>query len=705
MSGKLTSAMPARTTNRRGAGRTSVATLGCALAPMLLLSAAPTAHAAGNGFEGSAALGSQIVIPNTHVVTVSVYYNFLMAIFKLGSPPQYANVLEPLSGATVTVPGGSATSANTGTTNQFSLRVSNIFNTTVTVACAGYTSQPVVIAPSATSVSVTLIPAPAVTTPTPYAGFTGTIEDAEDAVSPATSVPVANATVTCTVNGQAAGATTTGANGGFTIPVSGGLKSGATVGLTVSAYGYKLATQSYRVSGSAASTASDYSLSPVTLTPNGKAVFWNGSMGYVYGCNYANWEYDQDFAPNGSAYWYDSQPTSTYDTTNVDPSNGNRPTSIEDGFAHMGNDLGDVNGKTPMRVVRWMLFTDMSQELQWSSGTTSAGATVTGITSNTYNEIDRGLTYAAQNNMRILFTLVTFYGFEPTSNYGGNHRAVATTSEVLSGASVGSRVQDSYVNNAVIPVLKHITSWEQTNVGNAALPTAKNVVFAYDICNEPDQWMKGTAPNGTTFTGTYMTGDTGNDANALLSESDVRAFTTRCATAIHAYGGPSLATLGVSNPSVACAFSGCGLDFYSVHYYGFWSDATAYGNNGLPTAWSLGSGLPACSAIGLNGAPLDKPVVVEECQTANQPDDRDTAGNSFTGEWCLNRIQSLGYAGAMGWSFVSSYSNDVDYPDGGGGYNYNPIGNWDAFEPTFKSWPASNAWNPATGTGVVIGPN
>jgi hypothetical protein len=689
--------------SRTGPFRSLTAMCVPSAAVLLALAAAPAARAGGE-------FGPPIIV-SMHSVVVYVDHEVVVEQFQFDKPPHFVDEAEPLSGAKVTVPGHAPVGPDAGTTNRFTLSVPRYSNTTISVSCSSYNTQSVVLGLLTTTDTVTLNQNATVIAPTTYAGISGTVNDTADAVAPAASVPVTGATVTCTVNGASAGtAVTTGSNGAFTIPISGGVATGASVSLAISAYGYVTGTESFTVSGTPATSATDFLASTLTLKPNGRAVYWDGSMSYVYGCDYVNWEYDQDFAPNGSAYWNDSQPTWTYDTTNTDPSNDNKPTSIEDGFNYMGTKMGQVNGTTPMRVINWMLFTDMSRELEWSSGTTTANATVTGISPQTYSEIDMGLSYAAQNNMRIMFSLITFYGFEPTANYGGNHRAVATTSEVIPAAtgspsiSVGSTVQNSYVNNALIPVLQHIANWEQTNANVAGMPSAKNIIFAYDICNEPDQWMVGTSPNGTVYAGTYL-GPTGNGPSDTLAPADVVAFTTRCAQAIHKYGGSALATLGVSNPYVVAEFQGCGLDFYSVHYNPFWNDATSYNNDGLPTAWSLGTGLPACNTLGKGNVPLDKPCVVQQAQTANQPDDKNAMGVSFTGEWCLNQVQALGYAGEMGWSYCSGYSNDLDYPDGSAGYNYNPIGNWAQFQPAFEAWPAANTWNPSAGTGVVIGPN
>jgi hypothetical protein len=89
-------------------------------------------------------------------------------------------------------------------------------------------------------------------------------------------------------------------------------------------------------------------------------------------------------------------------------------------------------------------------------------------------------------------------------------------------------------------------------------------------------------------------------------------------------------------------------------------------------------------------------------QTAEQTSDTDGHGNHLTANWILNRVLSQGYAGALGWGYTESYAHNNEYD--ALGLSYDPLSHWSYFEPFFTAWPGNNTYNPATGTGVVIGP-
>jgi hypothetical protein len=373
--------------------------------------------------------------------------------------------------------------------------------------------------------------------------------------------------------------TTTNSSGKYTL-------SSVSVGtytVQVSATGYQSATGTTTVTASGTSVC-NFTLIPV-ITGAGNRIPWMGGSWYLSGADYPWYNYGTDFGTGG---WGD--------ITNW--------TSVSTAFTDMA--------QQGVRVARWWVFADG----RYSPGFNSNG-TVSGLDADVLADIDSALSIAAANKIYLILTVIdnSMWSAATTDNgvQMGGHAAIVTS----------STVQQSFLNNALEPLLQHI----------AASPN-HNVVLAYDIVNEPEG-------NMSAYWG-------GTD----LSTSQVQSFVKQCVSYIHTYGGGAFATLGSASAAYIGTWKGMGLDFYQVHYY-TWMDYSG-----------AGSGLPAYSSLG-----LDKPCIVGEFPTVDSSYG-DTDTTAYSANWYLNLIASRGYAGGLAWSYYATDSAT----------------SWASFQPVFTYW-------------------
>ncbi len=326
------------------------------------------------------------------------------------------------------------------------------------------------------------------------------------------------------------------------------------------------------------------SVPTISLKPQPNTIFWNGSNRFLAGNNYAWWNYGTDFGTGGFGKY-----------TN---------------FSQISSDFATMN-QQQVKVVRWFLFADGRYSPEFSS----AGA-VTGLDGQFFADIDTALQIAHNNHVYLIFDLIDFLMWTSPqtsgSVTGGGHSALVTDASV----------QQSYLDNALKPLLQHI----------AASPYRAQVL-AYDIVNEPEYAINEIRGGG-------------------LPLAQVQTFVQNCASYIHQYGGGAYATLGSGTPSWVGYWKGMGLDFYQIHYYPNFDPA------------GPGSGLPTYASLN-----LDKPCIVGEFATN---DNSYTVGDTtpLSAQWYLDTIYKYGYAGALGWSY--------EYIDN--------EGNWNAFAPVFTNW-------------------
>jgi hypothetical protein len=315
-------------------------------------------------------------------------------------------------------------------------------------------------------------------------------------------------------------------------------------------------------------------------------ITWNNANWYLLGNNYPWQNYGTDFGTGGWGKF-----------TNW--------TTIANNFAAMKGQK--------VRLARWWVFGDGRYDPKFN-----ADGTVSGLDTQFYSDLDQALQVAANNNVYLLLCLMDFSMWNNASFSGsvqmGGHAAIVTN----------ATVQQSYLNNALKPLLQHI----------AASPN-RSSVLGYDIINEPEWNMAGY----------------GGGVN--LSASQVMSFVQQCAGSIHANGGGGYATVGSAKPGWTAAWKNLGLDFYQTHYYP-WMDNGGPAGNGLPTYTSLG---------------LDKPCIVGEFSTV---DANYSLGSTTpqSAQWYLDTISNFGYAGALGWSYQGGDS----------------ASNWSAFQPVHTNW-------------------
>lgn len=425
---------------------------------------------------------------------------------------------------------------------------------------------------SATAPAGGQVTAPTITLPINYGTLVGALTDQE------TLAPITGATVKLS---NAGGSAQTNSQGDYTLlKVSPGVYTAA-----ITAYGYLTTSMQVTITVGETSTG-NATMSSSILTAPAAAVPWAGSNWYLAGANYAWYNYGTDFGTGG---WGKFTNWST----------------IAAHFATMASE--------GVHVVRWWVFADGRYSPQFST----IGA-VSGLDSDFLPDIDQALQIAAANHIYLVLTLMDNSMWLPAKlSHGvklGGHSAIITSSSV----------QASYVNKALIPLLKHV----------AASPYRASVL-AYDIVNEPEAQMVG-----------YWGG-------VGLAAQQVQLFVRACAYAIHQYGMGAYATVGSAEPAYVAAWKGLGLDFYSLHYYP-WMDYGA----------APGSGLPAYAALN-----LDRPCIVEEYPT-NDVSYGLADQTPQSANWYLSTIYADGYAGELAWSFwVPDSATD-----------------WELFQPVYTNW-------------------
>lgn len=324
----------------------------------------------------------------------------------------------------------------------------------------------------------------------------------------------------------------------------------------------------------------------------GSTIPWNGGNWYLYGADYPWYNYATDFGSGGWGKYTDW-------------------TAINSAFSTM-----NAEGA---RIQRWWVFGDGRYDPKFN-----ADGTVSGLDSQFFTDLDTALQTADADNQYLLLCVIDNSMWANANTVSGvqlgGHAAIITD----------STVQQSYLTNALQPLLQHI----------AASPY-KSRVLGYDIVNEPEGQIAG-----------YW----GGDANLPISQ--VQTFVANCASYIHAYGGGGYATVGSAMPDWTSLWSGLGLDFYQLHYYP-WMD------NGGPA----GSGLPAYASLA-----LDRPCIVGEFATV---DANYTIGSTKaqSAQWYLDTIYNYGYAGAIAWSNNASDSAT----------------DWTDFNPVFAHWASGHS--------------
>lgn len=275
-----------------------------------------------------------------------------------------------------------------------------------------------------------------------------------------------------------------------------------------------------------------------------------------------------------------------------------------------------------VHVVRLFAFAD-GRSIQFDGS-----GTPTGVSADTFADLDAAVALARQNNVYLDIVLLDFSFLYQASSSGavqlGGHSDVFTD-PVKRGA---------LVSNVMAPVItryaneRHILSWE--------------------LMNEPE-WVISDLPLPAV-----------NKRAQPMTMSDFWTYGAAVATTAHAVGArvtvgsASLRWNKVWTPAFAAGrgLPQLGLDYYQTHYYE-WMDGNRTDDPELGrTTWS-----PLTQSAGALG--LDKPIVVGEAK--DSPEVRDAVWNN-------------GYAGFWLWSYHPDKTSDHFVTD-----------------PSSSSWEAAHA--------------
>jgi cellulase (glycosyl hydrolase family 5) len=176
------------------------------------------------------------------------------------------------------------------------------------------------------------------------------------------------------------------------------------------------------------------------------------------------------------------------------------------------------------------------------------------------------------------------------------------------------RATDAYLNNAVKPFVKRYkdNKW----------------IFAYDIHNEPEQYVAGVTPYGGPI--------------EPIPLETVRRFLKRNVTAIHSTDSKVLVSCGSGQSLAAGQHLGLGLDFYDLH---------SYNENGhLPKTWD---------------SKIDKPVILGEYGYRKHDEDGQKPSDFYVQNRTVKRyLQNAilnGYSGTIIWDYGSAHQYGSAY--------------------------------------------
>jgi hypothetical protein len=281
-----------------------------------------------------------------------------------------------------------------------------------------------------------------------------------------------------------------------------------------------------------------------------------------------------------------------------------------------------------------------------------AAGNVTGLDTNFLSNLDDILRIAANNNVMVMPCL---WSFDMTKDFTGSAGMYAGKHAGLIQDSSKTR---SYINNALIPMVKHTA-----NACN---------LFAWEIINEPEWSISGP---GTTV--------------QLVSAAEMERFCAMIAEAIHlnsnkmvTVGSACLKWCSSRQPPAESQFWNDSsfkavynkpqafLDFYQIHYYDWMFNADwgydPFQAGKTPAYWKL-----------------DKPVLIGESPAA---------AGQYTMKQMVDSAFAHGYAGIMPWSYNAN--------DG--------VGTWNSCKAELKAFRDAHAslvdFAPCVTNAVIGGP-
>lgn len=300
---------------------------------------------------------------------------------------------------------------------------------------------------------------------------------------------------------------------------------------------------------------------------------------------------------------------------------GNTPLD-ENRMRKVIQDVRDAGGN----ALRWWLFTNASLTPEFD-----ANGLVSGIGTNSVNNVKKALDIAEENGVVISLCLLSFDLMQSSQVGDWNHMSIANNKKMLT-TDEGIK---AFIDNAVIPLVKGIGDHP--------------AIMTWEVFNEPEG----------------MTTEFGWTPEKI-SMADVQKVTNRVAAAIHDNAPGIMVSSGThsfhANSDVPTC-SNCKnyyrddrliaaggkengtLDFYQVHYYPqhFDDDRNPFAHPA--SYWEL-----------------DKPVVIGEFPAGdwiNKAGLNGTYRSSMTNLDAVKYAYNNGYAGVMGWD-CNGFADDIN---------------------------------------------
>jgi hypothetical protein len=297
---------------------------------------------------------------------------------------------------------------------------------------------------------------------------------------------------------------------------------------------------------------------------------------FVYGVNYAWHTYSGDF---GGIYKWSFEGVSL------------APDGVAADFAQL-RDAG-------VDVIRWWMFGDLRGDgvsVDTSTGLPYLGTTV-------YEDVRVALALAASYDLHIQLTLFSFEALSwPRTDNG---LPIVSLAPIVRDATKRGML----VENVVRPIARAATLSEH-----------RDRLVSWDVINEPEWATSGNDGYGDVD---FTPDSTNLDAVAF---SEMQAFVGDIVKALHEESDAPV-TVGGASVGWKNAWAKVGLDFYTLHMYGWINQRWPYGTP--PSTFGL-----------------DKPVVMGEFPLDGM------SGAPYAK--FVQTVFDVGYAGALGWQFAES---------------------------------------------------
>ncbi|MGC4114923.1 MAG: hypothetical protein QM765_10015 [Myxococcales bacterium] len=337
-----------------------------------------------------------------------------------------------------------------------------------------------------------------------------------------------------------------------------------------------------------AATRPDAAAPCVDTCPMPTGVAWECKKRFALGTNWAWRNFGADFG--GITSW-------GQDGVSKDP----------DGF---DADLTQIAGKG-VNVIRWWMFPRFFSD----SISFDADGVPSGIGGTLKADIEKALELAEAHDVYLMLTLFSFDTFTPTKDEYGLH--IPGLAPIVKDPAKSAKLYA----NLVAPVAKAVE----------ASPYRRRMI-AWDLINEPEWAM----------TGPSLYGDPAFEANGELepvTHPQMETFLKGLAAEIRKHSTAQL-TIGSAAIKWAKAWTGVGVDFYQLHYYGWVYEWFPYMTV-----------TPA--KAGLTG----KPVVMGEFPNAGLAAIPAKGYPAKTASQFAADLWTVGYGGALSWAY-----SDTSFP-------------------------------------------